>query len=171
MGARVAPPPRLTDDELMTAKTAFYRMDKDGSGSIDKQELQFMMPSLGQSPTEEELQQLMDEAERGTGGDADNKIELREFLSWYANTLRFKRDTSVDDARHAFHAVAGGKAGIDKENLQQLLVQPFQEFGLDIDVGAMFDLPPGRELELPDFEKLVLGQSPQKRATQPRAWQ
>merc|ERR1712060_352861 len=150
-----SPPPRLSDDELTAAKRVFYSMDQDGSGNIDKNELQCTMPSLGLSPSEEELQQLMDEADRASGGDANGKIELREFLGWYANTLRFKRDAPSDEARHAFHAVAGGQSGIMREEL--LRERLVQDFGLDVDVGAMFDLAAGQELALADFEKIVLG--------------
>jgi len=163
---------RLSDKELITAKQTFFDMDKDGSGNIDKHELQFKLHSLGQSPTEEEVQQLLSEAERASGGDNNGRIERREFLSWYGNTLRHKSDTSSEDVRHAFQAVAGGKSGMCKENLQQLLMQ---EYDLDVDVGTMFDLCAGQELALADFEKIVLGSphlgSPQRRAAPTRAWQ
>jgi len=172
MSEKIATAARLSDEELMTAKEAFFLMDKDGSGSIDKEELQFMLHSLGQSANEQELQCLMDEAE-GSCGDKNGKIELREFLSWYAHLLRNKRDTSSDDARHVFNAVACGETGLRKESLQQLLAQ---DFDLDIDLGSMFELKENEEIGLPDFERIVLGStSPQRqsqrRAPHTRAWQ
>ena len=55
----------------------FFDMDRDGSGSIDAEELGMMLRSLGQNPTEKELDELIDSVDEG---DKDGQIQLREFL-------------------------------------------------------------------------------------------
>lgn len=53
---------------------AFSLFDKDGSGTISNEELEVVMKSLGQNPSEEELQKMIKEV------DADGK-ELSWLLS------------------------------------------------------------------------------------------
>ena len=50
-------------------KEAFSLFDKDGDGTITTKELGTVMRSLGQNPTEAELQDMINEV------DADGKIE------------------------------------------------------------------------------------------------
>ena len=45
----------LTEEEIEEFKEAFSLFDKDGDGSITTKELQTVMRSLGQNPTESEL--------------------------------------------------------------------------------------------------------------------
>ena len=44
-------------------KEAFQLFDKDGSGTISNDELEVVMKSLGQTPTDEELQQMIREVD------------------------------------------------------------------------------------------------------------
>ena len=44
-------------------KEAFSLFDKDGDGTIDIKELGTVMKSLGQAPTDQELQEMIDEAD------------------------------------------------------------------------------------------------------------
>ena len=43
------PPRKISDKELTEARKMFFEMDRDGSGSIDAEELGMMLRSLGQS--------------------------------------------------------------------------------------------------------------------------
>ena len=62
----------------------FFDLDRDGSGSIDAEELGMMLRSLGQNPTDEELRDLIDSVDEG---DKDGQIQLREFLKLYTQSL------------------------------------------------------------------------------------
>ena len=49
----------LTEVQLEEFREAFDAFDKDGGGSIDKDELMDLFQSLGQAPTSEELDQMV----------------------------------------------------------------------------------------------------------------
>merc|ERR1719321_1592800 len=53
------PPRKISDKELEAARKMFFELDRDGSGSIDAEELGMMLRSLGQNPSEEELADLI----------------------------------------------------------------------------------------------------------------
>ena len=129
--------PSISDEELARAKTIFFQNDKDENGSIDRSELQWMLKELGQNPTDEMLDQMMVRPQFGAirrnsssrrlrspghppaqkqadggavGGDNDGRINMREFLRWYARGLKVKRDIAKEDVQDVFQAIAVGDA-------------------------------------------------------------
>ena len=84
------PPRKISDQELMAARKMFFELDRDASGSIDADELAFMLRSLGQNPTEQEIKDLIASVDED-GGDGDGKIQLREFLKLYTDGLDTKK--------------------------------------------------------------------------------
>ena len=70
----------LTDEQIAEFKEAFALFDKDGDGTITTKELGTIMRSLGQNPTEAELQDMINEVDAVTGG----TIDFPEFLSLMA---------------------------------------------------------------------------------------
>jgi len=63
-------------DKDAEIKEAFNVFDKDGSGKISKDELRSIMKSLGEDLTDEEITQMIQEAD--TNGDGE--IDYEEFL-------------------------------------------------------------------------------------------
>ncbi|PNH05810.1 Calmodulin [Tetrabaena socialis] len=61
----------LTEEQIAEFKEAFALFDKDGDGTITTKELGTVMRSLGQNPTEAELQDMISE-------ETDHEDELRE---------------------------------------------------------------------------------------------
>lgn len=57
----------MTEEQIAEFKEAFSLFDKDGDGTITTKELGTVMRSLGQNPTEAELQDMINEV------DADGK--------------------------------------------------------------------------------------------------
>ncbi|GFN98963.1 calmodulin [Plakobranchus ocellatus] len=53
----------LTDEQVAEFKEAFSLFDKDGDGTITTKELGTVMRSLGQNPTEAELQDMINEVD------------------------------------------------------------------------------------------------------------
>uniref|UniRef100_A0A8C7MCB4 Calmodulin n=3 Tax=Oncorhynchus TaxID=8016 RepID=A0A8C7MCB4_ONCKI len=59
---------QLTEEQIAEFKEAFSLFDKDGDGTITTKELGTVMRSLGQNPTEAELQDMINEV------DADGEL-------------------------------------------------------------------------------------------------
>lgn len=67
----------LTEEEMIeTAKAVFAEFDDDGSGSISTVELALVFRKMGSNPTEEELNELVNEIDE----DGSGLIEFDEFL-------------------------------------------------------------------------------------------
>ena len=61
----------LTDEQIAEFKEAFALFDKDGDGTITTKELGTVMRSLGQNPTEAELQDMINEVDADGNGTID----------------------------------------------------------------------------------------------------
>ncbi|NXQ33071.1 CALMS protein, partial [Alaudala cheleensis] len=87
---------RLSEEKIAEFKEAFSLFDRDGDGSISTKELGTVMRSLGQNPTEAELQDMVGEVD----ADGSGTIDFPEFLSLMARKMR---DTdSEEEIREAF---------------------------------------------------------------------
>lgn len=71
-------------------KEAFALFDKDGDGTIDSEELGVVMKSLGQHPTEQELEDLIAEHDV----DGNGIIDFSEFLTLMA---QIKKDLDAEE--------------------------------------------------------------------------
>jgi len=60
-----------TEAEL---KAAFQVFDRDGSGTINTEELKEVMKSIGESLTDEEIEDMMKEADKDGNGTIDCKM-------------------------------------------------------------------------------------------------
>lgn len=70
--------------------------DKDGDGTITTKELGTVMRSLGQNPTEAELQDMINEVD----ADGNGTIDFPEFLTMMARKM--KETDSEEEIREAF---------------------------------------------------------------------
>ncbi|KAF8625665.1 hypothetical protein AX15_005244 [Amanita polypyramis BW_CC] len=87
---------QLTEEQISEFKEAFSLFDKDGDGTITTQELGTVMRSLGQNPTEAELQDMINEVD----ADGNGTIDFPEFLTMMARKMR---DTdSEQEIKEAF---------------------------------------------------------------------
>jgi len=77
-------------------KEGFSLFDKDGSGTISTKELGTVMKSLGQNPTEAELQEMITEVDANGSG----TVGFPEFLVMMAPKM--KDTDSEEDLREAF---------------------------------------------------------------------
>lgn len=66
----------LTEGQIEDFKEAFSLLDKDGDGTINTKELGILMRSLGQNPTEQELEEIIREIDM----DGNGIIDFMEFL-------------------------------------------------------------------------------------------
>lgn len=74
----------LTEEQIAEFKEAFSLFDKEANGFVTTKEMGTVMRSLGQSPTEAELQDMINEVDPdGTG-----TIDFPEFLSLMARKMK-----------------------------------------------------------------------------------
>uniref|UniRef100_A0A2K6QHQ0 EF-hand domain-containing protein n=1 Tax=Rhinopithecus roxellana TaxID=61622 RepID=A0A2K6QHQ0_RHIRO len=83
---------QLTEEQIAEFKEAFSLFDKDGDGTITTKELGAVMTSLGQNPTEAELQDMI--------------IDFCEFLTMMARKI--KATDSEEEIREAFSKDGNG---------------------------------------------------------------
>nr|BAW98169.1 luminescent protein GeNL(Ca2+)-520 [synthetic construct] len=87
---------QLTEEQIAEFKEAFSLFDKDGDGTITTRELGTVMRSLGQNPTEAELQDMINEVD----ADGNGTIYFPEFLTMMARKM--KDTDSEEEIREAF---------------------------------------------------------------------
>lgn len=80
----------LTEDKIAEFKEAFEIFDKDRDGFITIKELGEIMKNLGQSPTDAELQDMINEVDI----DGNGNIDFKEFLGLMARKMR---DTDTEE--------------------------------------------------------------------------
>lgn len=93
----------LSDYELAEFKRAFQILDRDGEGSIQAKDLGVFMRDLGLSPTESELESMINQLD----SDGNGSIDFEEFVT--AMTAKLKAAPDLDVLREAFSVY-------DKEN-------------------------------------------------------
>ncbi|GFP85821.1 calmodulin-like protein 11 [Phtheirospermum japonicum] len=74
----------LNEEQIVEFQEAFSLFDKDGDGCITIEELATVIRSLDQNPSEEELQDMINEVD----SDGNGTIEFAEFLNLMANKLK-----------------------------------------------------------------------------------
>jgi len=110
----------MRDEELdllhnAELKEAFDEFDKDGSGAISAQELLGVMRAMGQNPTEDEVLNLMLEADL----DGNGTIEFPEFLELMKE--KYGSDDQESDLREAFKIFDRDRDGfIDMRELKKV---------------------------------------------------
>ncbi|KAJ6760124.1 hypothetical protein OIU79_025067 [Salix purpurea] len=83
---------QLTEEQIAEFKEAFSLFDKDGDGCITTKELGTVMRSLGQNPTEAELQDMINEVD----ADQNGTIDFPEFLNLMARKMKKSSSEALD---------------------------------------------------------------------------
>ena len=107
---------QLTGKQIAELREAFSLFDKDRNGTITAWNLGTVMKSLGQNPTEVELQDMINEVDANHNG----VIEFPEFLSMM--TRQMNSDDREKEIREAFHVFdKDGSGFITKAELKQVM--------------------------------------------------
>lgn len=89
----------LSEEQIAEFKEVFQIFDTDGNGTICQTELGIVLRALGQTPTDEEVQELLQEADTNENG----VIEFNEFLTVLIKQMNKPNDLlSEDNLLHAF---------------------------------------------------------------------
>jgi len=106
----------LSEAQISEFKEAFSLFDQDQDGKITSKELGIVMRSLGQTPTESELNDLIREIDSNT----DGSIDFPEFLTMMARKMRDSdSQAEIFEAFRVFDKDGDGK--IDKGELKHVL--------------------------------------------------
>ena len=105
------------EHQISLFREIFSEFDKDGDGTLDTKYVGTIMRSLGQSPTEKELREIIVEV------DADNSgyMDFSEFLTVMANHIKEEMDTEYDICTAFKEFDEKGKGTISVANLRNVL--------------------------------------------------
>ncbi|KAF7341496.1 putative Calmodulin [Mycena venus] len=107
---------QLSPEQISEFKEAFLLFDKDGDGVITTIELGTVMRSLGQNPTDKELQDMIDEVD----ADGNGTIDFDEFLIMMSK--KFQDTDGEEEIRQAFMVFdKDGNGTISVTELQQVM--------------------------------------------------
>ncbi|GAM17285.1 hypothetical protein SAMD00019534_004600 [Acytostelium subglobosum LB1] len=143
----------LSEEQIAEFKEAFSLFDKDGDGSITTKELGTVMRSLGQNPTEAELQDMINEVD----SDGNGTIDFPEFLSMMARKM-VENDTE-EEIREAFKVFdKDGNGFISAAELRHVMVNLGEKL-TDEEVEEMIkeaDLDGDGQVNYEEFVKMML---------------
>ncbi|EZG72286.1 calmodulin [Gregarina niphandrodes] len=108
----------LTEDQIAEFREAFTLFDTDGDGNISTKELGTVMRSVGQNPTEADLQEMVAEVDENRTG----VIRFKDFLNLMVRKMR-ETDTEEEliEAFQVFDREGNGL--ITAQELRHVLTQ------------------------------------------------
>ncbi|RCV36700.1 hypothetical protein SEVIR_8G003000v4 [Setaria viridis] len=146
---------QLSKQQIEEFREAFSLFDKDGDGTITSKELGTVMRSLGQSPSEEELQDMVKEVD----ADGSGAIDFQEFLTLLARQMREANGADEDELREAFRVFDQDQNGfISRDELGHVL-QNLGERLSDDELAEMLreaDVDGDGQINYTEFAKVML---------------
>lgn len=143
----------LTEDQIAEIKEAFALFDKDGDGTITTKELGTVMRSLGFTPTEAELQDMINEVD----ADGNGTIDFPEFLVLMAK--RIKDVDSEEELKEAFRVFdKDGNGFISASELRHVMTSLGEKL-TDEEVDEMIreaDVDGDGRINYEEFTKLLI---------------
>jgi len=121
----------LTSDELATFKEAFTVFDKNQDGTITTKELSTVMRSLGQNPTDAEVQDMINEVDV----DGSGAIEFPEFCVMMVKKMQ-ETDTE-NEIREAYRVFDKERTGVIDASEMRLILSNLPEKLSDEEIDEM----------------------------------
>lgn len=127
--------------QIAEFKEAFSLFDKDGDGTITTKELGTVMRSLGQNPTEAELQDMVNEVD----ADGNGTIDFPEFLTMMARKM--KDTDSAEEIKEAFKVFdKDGNGLISANELRHIMTNLGEKLTDEVRLSSAISMLPGPEL-------------------------
>ncbi|KAG1838149.1 hypothetical protein DFJ58DRAFT_814683 [Suillus subalutaceus] len=143
----------LSEEQIAEFKEAFALFDIDGDGSITTKELGTVMRSIGQNPTEAELQDMINEVD----ADGNGTLDFTEFLTMMARKMR---DTDrEDEIKEAFKVFdEDGNGYINPAELRHVMMNLGEKL-TEAEVNEMIreaDIDGDGQINYDEFVKMML---------------
>ena len=123
-----------SEEQIENYKEAFLEYDKDGSGNINIKELGTVMRTLGENPTEDELQNLINKFDE----DGNGTMEFTEFLCLMAAKVRenihaakVRENIHAAKVRENFHSAKIMELRLERAFMQLRLERTFMQIRLE----------------------------------------
>eukprot|EP00873_Tetraselmis_striata_P039694 jgi/Tetstr1/459958/TSEL_000464.t1 len=143
----------LTPKEQEDAKSAFRSFDRDLSGTIDSKELKAVLNTLGQSPTDEDVFNMIAEVD----SDESGEIDVDEFLVVVSRAKEMMSSNDDSDTVAAFVAMGGAEDRSGEVSVEKLMAV-VQDFELAIDLPSMLrevDKDKSGKIDFNEFKTLL----------------
>jgi len=145
----------LTSDELATFKEAFTVFDKNQDGTITTKELLTVMRSLGQNPTDAEVQDMINEVD----ADGSGAVEFPEFCVMMVKKMQ-ESDTE-NEVQEAYRVFDKDRAGYITASELRMIFRALPERLSEAEIDEMLraaDTDGSGQFEYDEF-KMMLGAS------------
>ncbi|KAG0464276.1 hypothetical protein HPP92_019916 [Vanilla planifolia] len=143
----------LTNEQISEFREAFCLFDKDGDGRITVEELATVIGSLGHNPSQEELQDMIDEVDFNRNG----TIEFGEFLSLMARKM--KETDAEEELREAFKVFDKDQNGYISANELRNVMMNLGEKLTDEEVDLMIkeaDMDGDGQVNYEEFVRMMM---------------
>merc|ERR1719164_93361 len=108
----------LREDQLNEIQDSFDLFDKDGTGTIDAEDLWVVMRALGCEPKKEDMKKMLGEVDKDNTGQVDFEGYLQVVLN------KMVERPSTDDIHKAFRLLDQGQKGkVDFDDLKRIATQ------------------------------------------------
>mmetsp|Transcript_11217 Transcript_11217/g.26963 ORF Transcript_11217/g.26963 Transcript_11217/m.26963 type:complete len:149 (+) Transcript_11217:101-547(+) len=106
---------QYSEEQIAEFKEAFSLFDRDGDGTIDNEELGTVLRSLGNQPTDEEVEDMIREADK----DGNGTIDFAEFIEMMPTQER--DENAEEEMLEAFRVFdTDGNGSITADELRQI---------------------------------------------------